>query len=204
MNKKIIILLLIFIIIFILLIGCILLKNSYFKFSLIKKLSDTDNLNNFIITTIQNNKLNAKTYCKDNLVMNEYYSENGDIIQNILTDYNEKKVYFYNINNNSAPDILNTDESERYNINKEVLDLLNSKDEKFEYIGKTKGNNEFYILKFTNKNNNNINIIFINSENNFMEKKLLYIDENNSVLIEEYTLELNQNVDSKIQKPNIY
>lgn len=200
MDKKMVKILFVILLIFIIVVIFYnLFKNTIFE-SYLKKKIENVNLDNFIVTTMIDGELNAKTYNAKNQQLSEYYNSYGENDFNIYSDFNKKKMYFYNpidISNIEEKDI--TQEG-NISSNNDVINFIEDNNEKFEYIEKIKckDNKEYYVVKFTNKSTNDIKIMFINKENNLLEKYIFFVAETDEIIVYEYIYEFNQDVKNKM------
>ena len=91
-------------------------RNMYYKNILENNLNNLK-FNNFSVTTYINKSLNNKTYASDNKLLCQYFSAEGINNQNIFSDYNNRKIYFYNLENNSNIETLDMETCENLNTN---------------------------------------------------------------------------------------
>ena len=200
MKKKFLIYLSILLILIIILILIPFLKNIFYEFILKEKISKIK-VDNAVISIYQNGNLNTKRYVKGTKVLAEYYQNNTNI-NNIYSDFEEKKSYIYNSNNLFDVEIINLeDDNLNNNFNQDLISFFNDKNEKFQYIEKITFQQDnvekkYYVLKFTDVEKN-INVFFLNANTYTIEKRLFFISENNSIMTLEYNIDYS-NIDETI------
>jgi hypothetical protein len=168
-------------------------QKIYYKTILETNLNN-QKLNNFSTTTYVNKSLNTKTYTSDNKLLCQYFSSEGINDQNIYSDYNKRKTYFYNPENNSNLQILDMESTDCLNTNSYIYEYMNDSNKKIDFIEKSQNH---YILKFTDKTSHNTAVIWLNSKTYLEEKYILFTPENNEILLIETDYEFNINTDNK-------
>lgn len=191
MKTKKIILFILLIILFFIFIYFSFVQNIYYR-NKIKKDIINNNLNNIIISYYTNNTLINKSYIQDNLILSVDYYENLPSYQFLIDNNTNKKYEYYSNESNSIKESF-IEKKSYININNNLISNLNDNNQKFIYIKTLKSKN-CIIFKLINKKANLITYYFYNTENNLIEKEILYSLDTHKINIYEYTTEFLINI----------
>lgn len=195
-TKKIIVVLVILLLIFMIITLLPSIRKTYYKIYLKNKISNV-RLDDTIIVTSEDNRLDTKTYIKGNKTLTEHYNyDNEEEIDGYtITDYEAKRIKTYN-NNDSTVNF----PEDNYEISEDVTNnnptqyLISLLDDwKFKYIEKDEN---YYILVFGNKHSLYNQYVFLNSDTFLIEKFMFNTDSKYTTV--DYNYQFNQNIEESI------